>query len=221
MNTQPGVPTTVVVSFGPSHAGAPVGYALLNPDLSVHRARTVVGVTEIGGGFYDAVVNEANPWNGYIEWDTGGGTPVFVREELNVQSVTAVLDPTVQATLDAVKAKTDLIGLGSITALIPVLADGSVQLVAGDDYLLVDGRQLEFTSGSWPNLTGATVNLTIGAVTQAGTVVTPVGAGAKVRFELTAVETTKIRAGLHHVAVSAALADGHVVTLLRGRATVS
>lgn len=55
------------------------------------------------------------------------------------------------------------IGTATVTATQPVSGDGQVLLlVRGDDYVEADGRALEFSSASWPNLTGVTsVTLTV------------------------------------------------------------
>jgi hypothetical protein len=46
------------------------------------------------------------------------------------------------------------IGRGRIDVMAPLATSGLLTLVRGDDYSLVDGRAIEFTSSTWPDLTG-------------------------------------------------------------------
>jgi hypothetical protein len=103
----------------------------------------------------------------------------------------------IDALIDAIKAKTDLITVATaVTVTSPVASDGDVELYQGDDYANADGRALAWTNaaGSWPDLTGATVKLVVRApngdlIQVTGSVVTPTGAGQTVRVELTAAQT--------------------------------
>lgn len=70
-------------SFGGTHTGlvGTAGVAILNADGTVHTARTIAGIYEIGGGCYGKEVTFADNFKGSLKWDTGGGTPVYAVEE--------------------------------------------------------------------------------------------------------------------------------------------
>ncbi|MBU2249537.1 MAG: hypothetical protein KKD77_22510, partial [Gammaproteobacteria bacterium] len=82
----------------------------------------------------------------------------------------------------------------------------------GDDYYNADGRALEWTSTSWPTLTGATITAVIsGVCTLTGSVVS----ASKVRLELTDAQTTAIPEGDYAFQIYAALVtSGNIVTLV-------
>lgn len=76
----------------------------------------------------------------------------------------AVLDELVSGhtTAGSVGHKLSLIGAASVTITAPVAADGTLDLVRGDDYLEAQSREITFSSSSWPDLTGVTeIKLTI------------------------------------------------------------
>ena len=111
------------------------------------------------------------------------------------------------------------IGTGTINVTLPVAADGAVTVFQGDDYSASDGRALDWTDtdGVWPSdLTGATISVKIaGIASLAGSVVTPTGANKKVRLQLTAVQTTVLRASTRPMQVIATLApSGRTATLV-------
>ena len=72
------------VDFGSAYASlATVGYRLYNNTGGDSVARTTVGVLEIGTGSYGVpAVNIPDDAVG-IEWDTGGGSPVYAVEDLD------------------------------------------------------------------------------------------------------------------------------------------
>ena len=71
------------VSFGSSKSGiGTVGYRLYQDDGTDSVARTTSGVIEIGNGVY-GVPNVSVPDDAVgIEWDTGGGSPVYAVEDI-------------------------------------------------------------------------------------------------------------------------------------------
>lgn len=72
-------------SFGSAQTGlVTVGYRQVDNAGATVVARTTVGVVEIGGGGYgvDVVLN-ANTVT--LEWDTGGGSPIFAHEDLEIR----------------------------------------------------------------------------------------------------------------------------------------
>jgi len=72
-------------SFGSNQTGlGTVGYRQVDNTGSTVVARTTVGVVEIGGGGYgvDVTLNAATVT---LEWDTGGATPIFAHEDLEIR----------------------------------------------------------------------------------------------------------------------------------------
>lgn len=114
------------------------------------------------------------------------------------------------------------LGAGTVGVAAPVTSSGVVTIVAGDDYLLADGRQIDFdapSSNFWPNLTGAAVtwNISDGALVVSGTVVTPTG-NQRVRFQPVGTQTDDLTRGNYPYSVKAVLSGGSVVTLVLGLA---
>lgn len=99
----------------------------------------------------------------------------------------------------------------------PVTAAGDIDIVHGDDFADADGLALDWIEPStgWPVLTGATIELTSGGFTKAGTVVDPTGT-KKVRVELTAAESATLNQGTGRYTVRATLASGNKITLVQG-----
>jgi len=64
-----------------------IGIALLNSDGTVHTARATAGIYEIGGGCYGKNISFSDNWKGIIEWDTGGGSPVYAVEEYTIDGL--------------------------------------------------------------------------------------------------------------------------------------
>lgn len=94
----------LTVNFGPAYTGlATVGYKLWNGDATQYQARTTTNVAEIraGTGAYKvelaASVFTAD-FDGYVEWDTGGATPVYAYEDIHI---TAILDAAVSSRASA------------------------------------------------------------------------------------------------------------------------
>lgn len=91
---------TFVADFGTPYTGlATVGYKLVNGDGTTFQARTTTGVSEITAGTGAYKVEVANSvfttdFDGLVEWDTGGGSPVYVYEDVHI---VAELDATVSS----------------------------------------------------------------------------------------------------------------------------
>lgn len=84
-------------------------------------------------------------------------TAVAIRQEMDSNSTK----------LAAINTKTALLGTGVVQSNSPVQAADRIILVAGDDYLAADTRNLSWTetsTGTFPELTGATVKLEIDQV---------------------------------------------------------
>jgi hypothetical protein len=130
--------------------------------------------------------------------------------------------------LAAIQARTDSIVAGRTTVVSPVAPDGrQIVVVSGDDYSAIDGRSLDFSDDAdvWPDLTGASVVLSIGFTDsifrRTGLVVAPTGSTKRVRFELSSAQTSQFEARRHiPFDVEAALAGGNKITLAIGRCTV-
>jgi hypothetical protein len=107
---------------------------------------------------------------------------------------------------------------------------GNAKVIIGDDYKAADGRALDWTNsaGTWPDLTAATIRFLysangLAAGNFAGSVVTPTGAGQRVRLELNAGQTGGMAptiAGPTRFAVVATQPDGDSITIVRGLLTI-
>lgn len=131
------------------------------------------------------------------------------------------------SSLAAIKAKTDLIVAGGVTIASPILSDGSLEIIRGDAYDAADGRAITLTDtgSTWPDLTEATVTLSIRLkktdaleATIVGTVADPGTATQSVTFEPTAEDTAALTPAYeaeetHWYDVQAAWTVGGPVTL--------
>ena len=126
------------------------------------------------------------------------------------------------AILSAVQTKTAFLISGQPVTLSQPVSSGpgsGVQIVQGDDYKAVDGRALQWTSTSWPVITGATVVLELRATSSAVIAATydaTVLSASEAQIEITATETSALRTGTYTYALKATLSDGNVVTLVTG-----
>lgn len=220
MQAYVGQPQVYLASYGPAYVGLPVAYTLYNPDGSVYQARTAAGVRELGRGDYEVPFTLPALWAGYIEWDTGGGSPVAIREEVNV------VDPGAAALAAATGV--------NVTYLGPVAQTGAISVLAGDDYYTADGRSLTWVDGtgtSWPNLAGGSVQLLLHPVAAAvaapapytAVIEQPTGVGKVVHVEWSAAQTTALALGNHgyNYDLVATLANGRKATLASGRVDVN
>lgn len=126
------------------------------------------------------------------------------------------------ALLDAIKAKTDMIGEGAVTVAAPVSMDGDVELDQGYDYYAADGRALEWTNtdSTWPDLTGATAWFMVGTyLSVTGSISNPTGP-ATIRVQLSRAQTALLPRGLRRFVIKCVLTNGHVVLQVRGTVTV-
>lgn len=112
------------------------------------------------------------------------------------------------------------LGPANVVLTSPVATDQTVRIVQGDDYYAADGRSIDFSSTTCPDLTDATPTLAVDdggdGLEVEGTVVNPGAATQSVRFELSAAQTAALRQGRYSYDVSAALAGGHVATIVSG-----
>lgn len=118
------------------------------------------------------------------------------------------------------------LGTASVAVTSPVVQGGDVSVIQGDSYLALDNRAIEWTDagGTWPDLAGATALLILhassGSQALGLAVVTPSGAGKRLRLELTAGASGGMASRTTPYSIRAALADGSTVTLSRGNWTV-
>lgn len=129
------------------------------------------------------------------------------------------------------------IGTADLATQGPVSADGgTLTLVRGDDYTEDLGREITFSSESWPDLTNSFVEITIrrrreafgtgsdGVLVNAEAIdVNTIGNAQVVTFELNTALTTTLLPGVStgKFDVQAILADNSVVTLVTGLVTVT
>lgn len=210
-------PVTLTAAFGPGYASlvGTVAYTVYNGDGSTFQARTVAGIAEApaGTGNYRVLLAATvftAAFDGYVVWDTGGSSPVYTAPE----------DILVDDQIPAIKAKTDLLGVSSVSVASPVATDGTVSIVIGDDYLAADGRALQWISSRWVPLTSAAITFScpLGdgtTLTRSGTVAVD-GSSQIVSVELTAVQTGELNAGVYSYSVEAQMPSDDIVTLATG-----
>lgn len=120
-----------------------------------------------------------------------------------------------EATIAAIKAKTDMIGSGPLFVVSPIAADGrTITLYAGTDYLYVAGTAISWTSqGGLPDLTTATaIKFTIGDTLQVDGVAR---SATTVTVDLTALQTSGLATRRYNFALDATI-GGHEYALARG-----
>lgn len=129
-----------------------------------------------------------------------------------------IWDTTVPGTYAANKAgyKIGKIGTGSAVVVAPTITSERLVIIAGDDYLITDGRELAWTLTGVPDLSTATVNFVSAGLTKATTTTADT-----VTLELTAAETGAMTAGIHDFELAAELSGGSLITLVRGTLVVS
>jgi len=125
----------------------------------------------------------------------------------------------VGATLDSIST---LMGEGGavVTIVQPVGESGNIAIYQGDDYKTVDGRALQWTSSTWPVVTGSTAIVDFadqsGAVTGIAASVT---SSSAISLQLTATQTTAIKSGTY--ALKTTLSNGDIITLATGKVIAS
>lgn len=103
----------------------------------------------------------------------------------------------------------------------PVLQDGNIRLVKGNDYKELDGRQLTWTErgGGWPDLTDATVLFIIhrpSFFSQQVEITQATGNAKSLAVELTSEQTQRFDSRTYTYELEATLSSGSIVTLLQG-----
>jgi hypothetical protein len=124
----------------------------------------------------------------------------------------------------------------TVTLINPVVENGYITIVRGDDYFSADGRALVWSTSNaatWPDLTAATIvftaninpsNTNSGAasITASGVVTVASGADKSIYVQLasSATSTLAVGANAYNYDVRATLSDGHLVRLALGSMTV-
>lgn len=126
-------------------------------------------ITETGDGWYEASGAPALEAGQHYRWDSLSDAGAKAREYYSSGSLT----DTQAAQLLSAYNKTLVLGTGAAVQRTPVSEDGkTIYLTRGDDYLAADGRALEWDLDGAPDVTGATVTLTVGDLfTASGSVV--------------------------------------------------
>lgn len=114
------------------------------------------------------------------------------------------------------------LGAAVVEVTSPVVQDGTIRIVQGDDYLSIDGRAIVSAIDGAPDLTDATVTLRVssGLDVEASSVDAG-GETQTVTIEMTSEQTAALAAMAHGVWLVAELAGGSIVTLLVGRLIVA
>ncbi len=144
-----------------------IGVTLLNPDGTVHTARTTVGIYEIGGGTYGKNFTFPDDWIGSIKWDTGGGTPVYATEEYNYYENNPKVD-TILTNVTAIDVLTEAGGSGDLTS-IKTQVDAILSLKRESGTPTVTGAEITLYEDAAPtkNKMGVVVKIDMAAL-QAG-----------------------------------------------------
>lgn len=200
----------------PPTAAANAG-AVWNEALAGHAAPGSAGLalSSAGGGSTPADIADA-VWDEALAGHAAAGSSGAA-----LSAAGGAADPLLNLVPGAYASGTAGAALGRIASAqvvvsSPVANTGVITVYRGDDYAAADGRSIDITDsgGTWPDLAGATVMFKAGTLTRAMTVVTPTGAGKKIRLELTAVETLALAMATYNYQADAVLTNGHTVTLV-------
>jgi hypothetical protein len=212
-------------SLGSRTANA--AFPALSDLASLTAAHTPGGVKEKGGGWYrldcpDAMVA------------TDGTHPRIIGEAADFHLLHDSLS--VSGVMADIQQQVGRIGAGKVVLRSPVTDGGKhLIMVRGDDYSAAAGQPLDWTDegGNWPDLTDATITLTIrGApadgvdgsilMQKVGSVITPTGDDKTVRVEPSSADTSALApvSKGNVFDVQATLSNGRIVTLVLGVTTI-
>lgn len=155
---------TLMAQFGPEHTSG-----LADIDLEGGQAftGTIGTVVHEGNGDFSVEVEFDEDWNGIAVWVHGGAT---AREEVNL--VVPLDTEGLTNAVEALTARTQF----SLDYSGPMVSADRIELVAGDDYLLANGKALTWNTDL--DLTEGVVELTISDANRAKRDVDVVGAYA-------------------------------------------
>jgi hypothetical protein len=122
------------------------------------------------------------------------------------------------ATSGSAGAALGRIGSNTITIVSPVADDGAISLIYGDDYLAANGRALDFTGTTWPDITTATIALKVQAAT-ALSFTGSVLSAASCRVALSAANVASIGVGVWAYDLEATIGT-YIITLAQDYLTV-
>jgi hypothetical protein len=202
--------TGAALSAATAPSAATIADAVWDEAIAGHAGAGSAGAALAAAG------SAGDPWSTLIPGAYGAGTAGKILGD-NINAPIGTVDTVV----DAIKAKTDTIGSGTVTAVSPVAAGGAVSIIAGDSYDADDGRELSWTGTTWPSLVGATVVMKVTGASYACTVTGAGTASQTVVCELTKVQTAALAVITHSMDVEATLASGNLVTLVRSTMTVA
>lgn len=194
------IPFTVLSSTGGNYAGAAPTVKVIQADLTCLPAANAAALVSGAASTWGIHLNGAEVASKLvtIEWSGAG----IITGSKSV----------------AIETEIDSLSGIEVTIVSPIAANGrQLTLKQGDDYLAADGRALEFSSASWPDLTGAAIRFDIGDdFTTAG----EVSGETALQIELTSAQTAALKSNSQPFEIEATLANGHVVTLVRGTAMI-
>lgn len=198
---------------------AGVGALGLSVTVDVFRNGTIIvtngNASEVGGGLYRYTLPAASVT---IE---GEYAAIFktaaAADQKHIAAIWCVGHAGLEFLDAAISSRATLLA-GTVQYLGPVNPTGDVAIVRGDDYKNANGRALTFTSGQWPNLSAASVALTVasGSLVALGPVTGVVDSSTQVHFDLTHIQTGTLIQNAYAFDVQATLADLSIATLLTG-----
>lgn len=214
MRATPGSTRTAYLEGAPTGlvTGSQLGFKVKDSSDAIVIARTTAGMVESETGVYRHSFTVPSSNGAYlIVWD-------FPATSVGVTRSTEELE--VGATEDTISSQ---ILSNQIVIVAPVAANGDATIIRGDDYWAADGRDLQWSDSTWPDLTGATVTFTSRsaegsdglALTKDCAILTPSGTGKRISLGLTASETEAHVADKYRFDIRAELASGRVVTLVQ------
>jgi len=203
----------IALALGAAQTGLTLEAQLIDSTGANVGAAVTTGFYEVGVGNY--------LWH-YAAFPDGfrGGVVFQISPGGAIMSFLA-MNPEEAEYLDVPVSSRCESGTGEVTVVSPVAVGGDLSLIRCDDYLLADDRALEWTSDSWPDLSGATITFCVGNFEKAMTAPVPSGDDAIIRLELTDTETCTFCFDEADFCVRAELASGNVVTLVTGTLTMS
>ena len=213
VNTAISIPFTLLDSTGAAETGKVNGDFTKSAYLVSTPATTASPtVTENASGTYRIAFTPTVVGVWHVTWSCSvdGET---VRYEETVQVVTA-----------AQRDPAAYLASQNLTIATPSPDSGSFTLYQGDDYQAAESRQLIWNLTGAPDLTGATVTLTIvssaGSLTRTATLADEGESTQVASVTLTDTQTASLDTGATEYDLSAVLSNGNVVTLARGKVIV-
>jgi len=213
VNTSLSIPFTLLDSLGAAETGK-VNADFTKSAYLVSTPATTASptVTENVSGTYRIAFTPTAVGIWHVTWSC------------SVDGETVRYEETVQVITTGQNDPAAYLASQNLTITTPSPDSGSFTLYQGDDYQAAEPRRLISNLTGAPDLTGATVALTIvssaGSLTQTATLSDEGESTQVVTVTLTDTQTASLRSGVLAYDLSATLANGNVVTLARGKVTV-